>query len=249
MAGLNNTRQQVLPSLEEAKHVVRQRFGLRNTETGRVIPMGLVDAMKTAYTPDDYKSAYVKALREAGYSDRATAAMLGVAHGETGGFPIEGMIEHNRFKDPKRIVGLFGRLKPAVIPRANKIAAMNEQSQYNELYGGRADLGNVKPGDGYRYRGRGMVHLTGRDAYGAVDKALGMKGKLLRNPDLAASTPEMAAKTAIAFYQQRAKLGDRRDFGIEDVLPIVGGAKGSWDTKRSAAAEYMNTLPTMVASQ
>lgn len=251
MAGLNNTRQQTLPSLEEAQHIVRNRgkFGLKDNSTGKVVPMGLMDAMKTAYTPDDYKNAYVKALREAGYSDRAVSAMMGVAHGETGGFPVEGMIEHGRYTDPNRIKALFGSKKPEIAKQAKRIAAMDEAGQYNALYGDRADLGNIKPGDGYRYRGRGMVHLTGRQAYEAADKAMGMNGRLIKNPDLVASTPEMAARSAIAFYQQPDKLGNRRDFGLDDVLPIVGGARSSWKDKRSYAEDYMSRLPPILASQ
>ena len=251
MAGLQDTRQQTLPSLEQAQNIVRNRgkFGVRDTSTGKVTPMGLMDAMKMAYTPDDYKNAYMKALREAGYSDRAVAAMMGVAHGETGGFPIEGMIEHGRYTDPNRIKALFGSKKPEINKMAKKIAAMDEKSQYNAFYDGRPDLGNVKAGDGYQYRGRGMVHLTGRQAYEAADKAMGMNGRLIKNPDLVASTPEMAAKSAIAFYQQPGKLGSRRDFGLDDVLPIVGGARSSWKDKRSAADDYMTRLTPMLASQ
>jgi predicted chitinase len=286
MAGLNNTRQQVLPSLEEARQIVRDSgrdYALVNQETGDVMPMNLmatknvreffpktpsqpvteaaqparqpmkqaaaVARKKAGYTSDDYKAAYIKELRQAGYSDRAIGAMMGIAHGETGGFGLEGLVEHGRYTDPQRISGLFGAKKPAIVKQAKKIAAMDEPHQYNALYDGRADLGNVKPGDGYRYRGRGMVHLTGRQAYEAADKALGLKGKLLKNPNLVASDPVIAARSAIAFYQQPGKLGSRRDFGLEDVLPKVGGARSSWDMKRSAADQYTRQLPTLIAGQ
>jgi len=51
----------------------------------------------------------------------------------------------------------------------------------NFVYGGR--LGNVLPGDGYRYRGGGILQLTGRSNYARLAKLTGLD--LLNNPDLA----------------------------------------------------------------
>jgi len=125
---------------------------------------------------------------------------------------------------------------------------MAEPDQYNALYDDRADLGNTQPGDGYKYRGRGMVHLTGRQAYENVDNYYKTGGTIANNPDLVAQDPVWAARSAIAFYNQPEKLGNRRDFGLKDVLPVVGGARKSWPIKRKAANQYMAQLPSMMAS-
>ncbi len=70
-----------------------------------------------------------------------------------------------------------------------------------ERYEGRADLGNVLPGDGYLYRGRGLIHLTGRHNYGRAGQALGLP--LVEQPDLAAR-PEHAARIACWYWNSRA---------------------------------------------
>lgn len=63
-------------------------------------------------------------------------------------------------------------------------------------------LGNTKPGDGFKYRGRGYIHLTGKDNYAKAAKATGHD--LVRKPDLAAD-PYVAADIAVWFWKQRVR--------------------------------------------
>jgi len=65
-----------------------------------------------------------------------------------------------------------------------------------------AELGNVTAGDGVRYKGRGFIHLTGRDNYRKAGAAL--KLDLENNPDLA-TNPVIAAKIALWFWKNRVK--------------------------------------------
>lgn len=61
-------------------------------------------------------------------------------------------------------------------------------------YEGRANLGNNEPGDGYKFRGRGFVQLTGRTNYTWWTQRLGID--LVANPHLAAE-PATAAEIAV----------------------------------------------------
>jgi predicted chitinase len=63
-------------------------------------------------------------------------------------------------------------------------------------------LGNVKKGDGLRYKGRGFIQITGRDNYNRAGQALGID--LVNNPKLA-STPDVAAKIAVWYWKSRVK--------------------------------------------
>lgn len=94
-------------------------------------------------------------------------------------------------------------------------------------YEGRKDLGNTEPGDGFKFRGRGLIQTTGRANYAATGEALGID--LLRDPTLLA-LPENAARSAGWYWQSRglnalADLGDFRRI----TLRINGGTNGLAD--------------------
>lgn len=67
-------------------------------------------------------------------------------------------------------------------------------------YEGRRGLGNTQPGDGYRYRGRGLIQLTGRANYRRAGQALELP--LEQQPEMAA-VPEYAAMIAAWFWSTR----------------------------------------------
>ncbi len=91
-------------------------------------------------------------------------------------------------------------------------------------YEGRKDLGNVRPGDGTRFKGRGLIQTTGRDNYNATGRALGVD--LISQPELLAA-PELAARSAAWYWQSRGlnALADAGDFR-RITLRINGGTNG-----------------------
>lgn len=101
-------------------------------------------------------------------------------------------------------------------------------------YEGRRDLGNVNPGDGQLYKGRGPIQLTGRDNYRAAGEALGLD--LEANPRQAAE-PSVGFRTA-AWYWNTRHLNDFADTGDfrEITRRINGGYNGLADRERYYAA-------------
>jgi putative chitinase len=84
--------------------------------------------------------------------------------------------------------------------------------------------GNTDAGDGYKYRGRGFLHLTGKENYEKAGKKLGLD--LVGNPDLV-STPKVAALTSIWYWINRVR-PDVSDFNdvAEVTYQVNGGDKG-----------------------
>ncbi len=69
-------------------------------------------------------------------------------------------------------------------------------------YEGRQDLGNTEPGDGDRYKGRGLIQITGRHNYRRYGYLIGRGDDLVRNPDLA-NEPMTAARILAVYFRRR----------------------------------------------
>lgn len=102
-----------------------------------------------------------------------------------------------------------------------------EEIASGTAYEGRTDLGNTRPGDGPRFKGRGLIQLTGRANYTRFGEAIGRKAEILANPALVASDPALAVEAAGWFWSDR-KLNapaDRDDLRLI-TRRINGGLNG-----------------------
>lgn len=91
-------------------------------------------------------------------------------------------------------------------------------------YEGRKDLGNTQPGDGMKYKGRGLIQITGRNNYLECGKALGVD--LVTQPELL-ETNDLACRSAAWFWASHGlnDLADKGDF-YRITKRINGGTNG-----------------------
>lgn len=84
--------------------------------------------------------------------------------------------------------------------------ARNPTDLANLVYGGR--MGNVEPGDGWKYRGRGPFQLTGRDNYARCAEATGLD--LVNDPDALCRDPVAGTVSALWFWSSAVTGRDMR---------------------------------------
>ena len=95
-----------------------------------------------------------------------------------------------------------------------------------EAYEGRKDLGNVMPGDGPRFKGRGLIQLTGRTNYKLFDEYTHQEYDLLHHPERV-EQPDLASLVA-GWFWHRNKLNElaARDQLMKITKKINGGYNG-----------------------
>ena len=96
-----------------------------------------------------------------------------------------------------------------------------EELASGEAYEGRADLGNTQPGDGRRFKGRGLIQLTGRANYASYQAATGID--CISQPALLSRDAVIAADVAGWFWSSR-ELNDQADRDdVTSVTRIING--------------------------
>lgn len=109
----------------------------------------------------------------------------------------------------------------------------HEEIASGEAYEGRRDLGNTQPGDGRRFKGRGLIQLTGRANYSAYGKAIGREAEILAHPELIASDPLLCVDVAGWFWEQRNLNAQADADSIRGITyRINGGYNGLKDRMR-----------------
>ena len=128
-------------------------------------------------------------------SPRQQAAFIGQCGHECGNFRV---LEENLNYRAATLMKLWPKRFPTLDIAAEY--AGKPQKIANKVYASRMGNRDEASGDGWRFRGRGCVQLTGSDSYFHAGKALGVD--FWANPDLVA-TPQYAALTAGWFWSTR----------------------------------------------
>lgn len=204
------------------------------------VATGAVDTVKNAankVTGGAYKGgsnarkeALINAMNEGGITDvKSQAALMATVDNETGGFRRN---EENLNYSAKRLREVFPKYYKTDADAERD--ARNPEAIANRVYGGR--MGNNSPGDGYKYRGRGDIQLTGKDQYATMGKRLGLD--LVNNPDLALD-PEIASKIAVEFWKMSGADRAAASGDTDKARRIVNGGNIGLEHTREKYKEYL----------
>ena len=190
------------------------------------------------------KMAYEK------YEPMQAAALLSTIESETSN--LTRFVENTNYSEAQALGNLAGdadrrRLIKALYEREGYIDAegarrLPEGSAREELFNIAYDdqyrsnkhkLGNTQKGDGYKYRGRGFIQLTGRANYLMLGKAIGIGSALVDNPNLLLDDPKIMAAATLAYLDKKGFASKATSqAGLQEVIGHSGGtdeAKIRWD--------------------
>lgn len=149
----------------------------------------------------------------------AIASLLGIAGGETRWKVVEEGFNYTA----DQLLEVF----PSIFKGDKELAqkwAGNPGGQFPEfIYGYNTakgkELGNVLPGDGAKYIGRGYIQITGRGNYKVYSDLTGHD--LINNPQLL-NNPEIAAEVSVRYMQRRCKVNPADSGYFEAAMKAVG---------------------------
>lgn len=147
---------------------------------------------------------------------RQAAFVAQCAHESEGFVHLE---ESLYYTTPERIRAMWPTRVPSLYDAS--LLIRNPQALANRVYSNRNGNGDESSGDGWRYRGRGLIQLTGRANYMAAESAIGEPYKA--DPDLVA-TPPHAAMTAAWFFAAGGCLPLADASNIDAITRIINGS-------------------------
>ena len=157
-------------------------------------------------------------------SPRRIAAFIGMCSVEAGP-AFKEVAENMNYTHASRIMAVWPSRFPTEADAAPYLN--NPEALANNVYARRMGNGDTASGDGWRFRGLGLIQITGRDEYAAFAES---GGNSIEDAAEFATTPEGAAASAVWFWGWKAlnRLADAWDLKTL-TLRINGGLTGYAD--------------------
>jgi len=149
---------------------------------------------------------------------------------ESGSFKF---VKENLNYSAKALFAVFRKYFPTLA--AAELCARQPEKIANKVYANRMGNGNESSGEGWRYRGRGLIQLTGKDNYTSFSADTGQD--FVTNPDLV-TQPKWALSSACWFWKKRNinKFADADD--IHMVTKRINGGFNGLEHRQHFLDEY-----------
>ena len=181
------------------------------------------------------QKAYDAGIRDA----RELSVFMGQTEVECGRFK---QLDESFAYSGKRLLEVFpGRNGMHTRGQADEIARLGPEGIANAVYGGRwgeQSLGNTEEGDGWRFRGRGFIQVTGRSNYAEAAKELAVD--VVSDPDILVQR-DFAAGASIQFWRDRV-VKQGAQFDPDKATPLINKGALHAQERREAAARWRDAL-------
>jgi putative chitinase len=193
-------------------------------------------AVPTAKNPEDWFEALRKYFEkyEINTPERIAMFLAQCGH-ESGGFTI---MQENLHYRAARLQQIFPKYFRDVDPADYD---NNPEAIANRVYANRMGNGDEDSGDGYKYHGRGIVQITGKDNYAKCSQAVFGDDSLVDDPDVLC-TVDGAVLSACWFWDSR-NLNDPSD--EEDIVTVTKKINGGTNGLDDRTAMYNKILPIL----
>ena len=178
----------------------------------------------------------------------------GAPHGKLSEFiePLKDMFAEFEINTPYRVAAFLGN----AIVESDHLKTFTEYAS-GEAYEGAARLGNTQKGDGKKFKGRGVIQITGRENYAKCGPALGVD--LIAHPEKLASDTSLAIRSGGWYWTTFKALNAFADLGpagfaetVKRVNGAITDARTHWPERvayyRRALRELGGPVPEVVSA-
>lgn len=186
------------------------------------------------FNPGSHKDLLVKVAKKMGLVKvNDLSNFLGQVQVETGNWAFAA--ENFGYSDPARIYKVFTSNFPS--PQHASPYVGNPVALANRALANKNGNGDEASGDGWKYRGRGFIHLTGKELYAKAGAAIHPEnpGIYISHPELLSSNPVESAKVAVWYYLSKVGKGKSSQQATKVVNPA--GLKQAERNKATLAAK------------
>lgn len=182
---------------------------------------------------EDATALLIAAMNRHGITDNALRAGIAAIAGGESGMKPHSEIGYGH-TDPARTRDIFHSTLGGMSDAQILALASNDENFFDTVYANKLGNGDVASGDGFRYRGRGIFQLTGRDNYGRYGGLLQPPVDLVGNPELA-NDLQVAVDVAVVYMLDRYP----GEGGFPAMKAAVGNSIGPPDANKDQLfAEY-----------
>ena len=136
---------------------------------------------------------------------------------------------------PERLFEVFKK-RVGSLEKSKELCSQGSEAIANFVYGGR--LGNAKD-EGYKYRGRGIIQLTGKNNYKYYGEKLNID--LVNSPDLA-KEPNIAIEIALLFWKEKGCGLLARNGDVKGVTKLINGGYNGLEDRENRFDRILKIL-------